>query len=92
MSRGCPGTCAYCVNYALRKKLKICGRYYRYQSPETTINQLKEMKEKHGATWFKFADDSLMLFKVDYLKKLAKGIIPLNINFGCSIRPETVTE
>ncbi len=92
MSRGCPGTCTYCVNYALRQKLKICGRYFRYQSPETTINQLKEMKEKFGATWFKFADDSLMLFKVDYLKELAKGLIPLNINFGCSIRPETVTE
>ena len=92
MSRGCPGICTYCVNYSLREKLKECGRYYRYQSPETTINQLKELKEKFGAIWFKFADDSIMLFKADYLEVLAKGLKPLNINFGCSVRPETVSE
>ncbi|MEE9379273.1 MAG: radical SAM protein [Candidatus Lokiarchaeia archaeon] len=92
MSRGCPGICTYCVNYALREKLKICGRYFRFQSPKTIITQLKELKEKFGATWFKFADDSMMLFKVNYLEELTKGLKPLNINFGCSIRPETVTE
>ncbi len=92
MSRGCPENCTYCVNYSLREKLKKCGRYFRYQSPETTVKQLKELKENFNATWFKFADDSILLFKLDYLKKLAKGLKLLNINFGCSIRPETVTE
>ncbi|MFX1383446.1 MAG: B12-binding domain-containing radical SAM protein [Promethearchaeota archaeon] len=92
MSRGCPQICTYCVNYALRERLKGCGKYFRYQSPETTVNQLKIIKEKYGATWFKFADDSIMLFKIDYLEELAKGLKPLKINFGCSVRPENVTE
>lgn len=92
MSRGCPGQCTYCVNSSLREKQKGCGRYFRYQSPETTIKQLKALNEKFNASWFKLADDSIMLFKVKYLKELSKGLKPLDFMFGCSIRPETVTE
>ena len=91
MSRGCPGRCSYCVNGALRKRLRDCGRYFRYQSPGTTARQLANLKKKHGATWFKFADDSIMLLPKTYLEQLADALKPLNIMFGCSVRPETVT-
>jgi anaerobic magnesium-protoporphyrin IX monomethyl ester cyclase len=91
MSRGCPQLCTYCVNGSLRKILKNCGRYFRYQSPKTTIKQLAYLKEKFGATWFKFADDSIMLLSEQYLEELASGLAPLHIKFGCSVRPETTT-
>ncbi len=61
MSRGCLGRCSYCVNGAFRKRLRDSGRYFRYQSPDTTARHLDSLKKKHGATWFKFADDSIML-------------------------------
>lgn len=92
MSRGCPQHCTYCVNSSLRNVLKDCGKYYRFQSPQTTINQLKYLKEKYGATWFKFVDDSIMLFTEEYLEELADGLKELNIQFGCSVRPETTTK
>jgi anaerobic magnesium-protoporphyrin IX monomethyl ester cyclase len=91
MSRGCPQLCTYCVNGSLRKILRNCGRYFRYQSPKTTIKQLAYLKEKFGATWFKFADDSIMLLSEEYLEELADGLSPLHIKFGCSVRPETTT-
>lgn len=91
MSRGCPQLCTYCVNGSLRKVMKNCGRYFRYQSPSTTIKQIKYLKEKFNATWFKFADDSIMLFSDQYLEELADGLAPLGIKFGCSVRPETAT-
>ncbi|MFH0804163.1 MAG: radical SAM protein [Candidatus Zambryskibacteria bacterium] len=91
MSRGCPQLCTYCVNGSLRKTLKDCGRYFRFQSPKTTIKQLTYLKEKFGATWFKFADDSIMLLSEEYLEELAGGLAPLHIKFGCSVRPETTT-
>lgn len=92
MSRGCPQLCTYCVNGSLRERYKGCGQYFRYQSPKTTIKHLSSLKEKFGATWFKFADDSIMLLSEEYLEELAAGLKPLNIQFGCSVRPETTTE
>jgi len=92
MSRGCPMNCNYCVNISLKQILKKCGSYFRFQSPKTTIRQLSELKEKYGATWFKFADDSITYFNEEYLEELAEGLSKLNIQFGCSIRPEAVTK
>jgi len=91
LSRGCPYKCAYCVNSALRQKLKPCGEYFRYQSWATTASHLKSLKDTYGATWFKFADDSLGSLDERALEDLAEALRPLNIMFGCSIRPETVT-
>ena len=91
-SRGCPAKCTYCVNSALKSAQKDCGRYYRVQLPATTILHLKTLKKKYGATWFKFADDSLMINRLSHLEELAEGLEPLDIKFGCSIRPESVRE
>lgn len=91
-SRGCPSGCTYCVNRTLKELFKGCGRYFRYQSPETTISQLTELKKKYGATWFKFADDTFLLRPIENLKKLGIGLKSLEIHFGCSIRPNTITE
>jgi len=90
MSRGCPMSCSYCVNISLSDKLKNCGKYFRFQSAATTVFQLRSLKETYGATWFKFADDSLTYMSEAYLEELAEGLKPLNIQFGCSIRPESV--
>lgn len=91
-SRGCPAECTYCVNRTLREMFKGCGRYFRYQNPETTISQLTELKKKYGATWFKFGDDTFLLQPIENLKKLSITLKSLGILFGCSVRPNTVTE
>ncbi|MDD5031520.1 MAG: radical SAM protein [Patescibacteria group bacterium] len=92
MSRGCPDRCTYCVNWSLREVQTKCGQYFRYQSPSTTARQLSFLKKECGTTWFKFGDDSLMLLSESYLEELAEHLKPLDIHFGCSIRPETVTK
>jgi len=91
MSRGCPYNCTYCVNASLKKVQKECGKYFRYQSPKKTIKDLAYLKKNFNATWFKFADDSIMGFDYNVLQELKEGLTPLNIMFGCSVRPETVT-
>jgi radical SAM superfamily enzyme YgiQ (UPF0313 family) len=92
MSRGCPYQCSYCVNSSLKAVQKACGKYFRYQSPKTTIRHITELCTKHGVSWFKFADDSICYFSIDYLEELRDGLKGLNIMFGCSIRPESITE
>ncbi|MDC0336051.1 B12-binding domain-containing radical SAM protein [Pseudodesulfovibrio sp.] len=91
MSRGCPQKCSYCVNGSLQKSLADCGRYFRYQSPETTLRHLTALQKKFDAKWFKFADDCITLLPEKKLTELAAAIRPLGIQFGCSVRPDTVT-
>ena len=93
MSRGCPFQCTYCVNGPLRNRFRECGsKYFRYQAPQTTIEQIAHLKNTYAGQWFKFADDSIMGFDEDYLAQLADGLEPLKIQFGCSVRPETTTD
>ena len=93
MSRGCPFKCTYCVNGPLRHKFREGGgAYFRYQTPQTTIKQISYLKKHFGAEWFKMADDSIMGFTESYLEELAEGLAPLEIQFGCSVRPETTTD
>jgi radical SAM superfamily enzyme YgiQ (UPF0313 family) len=91
-SRGCPCNCTYCVNKTLKNQFRACGQYVRFQKPETTSLQLRELRKRYGATWFKFGDDNFLLQKESTLVKLCEGLIPLNIKFGCSVRPNTITE
>jgi len=90
-SRGCPCDCTYCVNRTLREIFKGCGRYFRYQKPETIASHINELKTKYETTWFKFVDDTFLLQPIENLRKLCNLLKPLNIQFGCSVRPNTVT-
>lgn len=92
MSRGCPYACNYCVNSTLKVIQKDCGRYFRLQSAQKTISDLRQLKEDYGVNWIKFADDSIMSMRIEYLQELHDGLKELNIMFGCSVRPETTTE
>ena len=91
-SRGCPGKCTYCVNESLQKICKDCGNYFRRMSPKIIAGQVGELKKRYGATWFKFGDDTFLLHTVSEFEELRDLIRPLNIQFGCSVRPDTVTQ
>ncbi len=69
-----------------------CGRYFRYQKPETTLRHIAELKELYGATWFKFGDDTFLLQPAGVLEQLRDGLRRIGISFGCSVRPDTVTD
>lgn len=91
-SRGCPMQCKYCVDPTESSITGGAAGYFRVQKPEITIAHLTELKEKYGATWYKFSDDTFLLPKVEHLKELAVGFKKLGIKFGCSVMINTITE
>lgn len=91
-SRGCPMQCKYCVDPTESRITGGPAGYFRVQKPEITIAHLTELKEKYGATWYKFSDDTFLLPKIDHLKELAVGFKKLGIKFGCSVMINTITE
>ena len=91
-SRGCPMQCKYCVDPTEAAITGGPAGYFRVQKPEVTIAHLTELKEKYGATWYKFSDDTFLLPKVDHLKELSAGFKKLGIQFACSVMINTITE
>ncbi len=91
-SRGCPMQCTYCVDPTEAQLTGGAAGYFRVQKPEVTLAHLKELKEKYGATWFKFSDDTFLLPKVDHLQKLSDGFNKLGIQFACSVMINTVNK
>jgi radical SAM superfamily enzyme YgiQ (UPF0313 family) len=89
-SRGCPMRCAYCVDPTIAEITGGRSGYFRVQSAQTTYRQLKQLYDLHGATWFKFVDDTFLLPKIEHLEELRDLIKPLNIKFGCSVMPNTI--
>jgi anaerobic magnesium-protoporphyrin IX monomethyl ester cyclase len=91
-SRGCPMQCKYCVDPTESAITGGPAGYFRVQAPDITIRHLTELKEKYGATWYKFSDDTFLLPKIDHLKELAVGFKKLGIQFACSVMINTITE
>jgi radical SAM superfamily enzyme YgiQ (UPF0313 family) len=92
-SRGCPRGCAYCVNNRLKSLFAGCGsRYVRFQSPEVVARNVRHLNEKYGINWIKFSDDSFLMRTSKDIYALRDMLKPLNIMFGCSVDPGTVTE
>ncbi len=95
-SRGCPYSCSYCNNHALRRTLK--GTYVRFRSVEHVIEEIdvriKQYYDK-GFRFFYFFDDTFILNK-DYVLNFCKqfkekGFHKL-LRWNVNIRANLVTD
>lgn len=94
-SRGCPYSCSYCNNHALRKTLK--GTYVRFRSVENVIEEIDVRIKQYydmGFRYFYFFDDTFILNK-EYVLKFCKqfkekGFHKL-IRWNVNIRANLVT-
>ena len=79
-SRGCPALCVFCSK-------GVFGNRYRFRSPENVINEIKDIHDKYGTTYFSFEDDSFTV-DVNRVIKIMKMIqeLPFKITFWCQTR------
>lgn len=90
LGRGCPYSCTYCCNHALKKV--AMGKYVRFRSPE---NILEEIKSLHASIptlsriYFEvesIALDKPWLFKLCTQLKEYNLTINKSISYGCNYR------
>jgi len=62
-SRGCPFSCHYCSNHALRALMKGRGPYLRTRSPENVVAELAMLKERYPLYFVDIIDDIFTLRK-----------------------------
>jgi radical SAM superfamily enzyme YgiQ (UPF0313 family) len=94
-SRGCPYSCSYCNNHALRRILK--GTYVRFRSVENVIEEIdlriKQYYDK-GFRYFYFFDDTFILnkdFVLRFCKQFKERGFHRLIRWNVNIRANLVT-
>jgi anaerobic magnesium-protoporphyrin IX monomethyl ester cyclase len=84
-SRGCPYSCTYCANRALRELLSGGDRYVRFRSPENVVAEAVEIRRRYpDVTNLVFHDDILLLDKNwfgEFAERYARQVgLPFSMN------------
>ncbi len=87
-SRGCPYSCTYCSNEALRN---ICGdkrNYLRFRSAGNMVAEIKEVTKRYPFIKYVFFDDNIFFLKKDFAREFT-AIYPgeVGLPFGCNMHP-----
>ncbi|MBF0444189.1 MAG: B12-binding domain-containing radical SAM protein [Magnetococcales bacterium] len=90
-ARGCPFKCSYCYNSALNEVTKGKGKVLRYRTPQSVIQEIKEVQTKYPLPFIMFGEDVFAGIKMDWLKEFSDGYSKLNIPYNVSLRAEFVT-
>jgi anaerobic magnesium-protoporphyrin IX monomethyl ester cyclase len=95
-SRGCPYSCTFCSNSALR--VSIPGKFYRLRSPQNIIEEVAGNVNKYysrGLRHLTFSDETFG-FEMQHLQELCALYVKENlagkITWDCLTRVEVVTE
>lgn len=94
-SRGCPYSCTYCSNHALRKNLT--GKYVRFRSVDNVIEEIKlriKQYKNKGFNFLYFFDDTFILdknFVIDFCKKFKKNEFHNSLKWTANVRANLVT-
>ena len=91
-SRGCPFSCTYCCNHALRKIHEGNGKYFRLRSVDNILQELDLLTSRYPIKHLVFADDVLGLSKDWALEFCEKYPRKFDLEFECNVRVDTISE
>ena len=93
LSRGCPHTCSYCCNHALRQVYQDNERYVRFPRPHYAIRIIKNNLSLYPQTKkISFSDDTFTLDK-KWLKEFCELYKQeIKLPFFCNSRIDTIDE
>ncbi|MDD1776762.1 MAG: B12-binding domain-containing radical SAM protein [Candidatus Helarchaeota archaeon] len=95
-SRGCPYSCTFCSNHALRKLLP--GKYVRQLSPENIIQEIKYDLKKYrdkGFRYVYFWDETFILkkpFLHEFCRLFMESKLANHLTWSCTARADLLTE
>ena len=91
-SRGCPYSCTYCCNHALRKVFKGYGEYVRFRSVDNVISEIKVIQKKYPFIKKLFFSDDILPLNKKWFAKFAQSYQKTGIPYVCNIHPLLLDE
>ena len=89
-SRGCPFSCSYCYNDAIKSEYRGKGKFVRVHSPERIITEINEIRTRYPLKIIKFEDDLFGVNKA-WLEKFTKLYKKeVGLPFNCLQRLDTI--
>ena len=93
LSRGCPYSCTYCCNAALKKVYPASSKYFRVPSVEYSIEFLKKMIIRYPQTKFIEFEDDLLISNKRWFENFASEYKKrINIPYSICARPEYINK
>jgi anaerobic magnesium-protoporphyrin IX monomethyl ester cyclase len=90
--RGCPFSCTYCSNNALRKVFDGKGKYVRMRTVDNVLKEIEEITKKYELLSLDFQDDTFTL-NPDWVKQFCEQYPKrFKVKFWCNSRPETLNK
>jgi anaerobic magnesium-protoporphyrin IX monomethyl ester cyclase len=95
-SRGCPFSCSYCSNHALKKALQ--GRYVRFRSVKNVLEEIDLRVKQYlgkGLKYLYFFDDTFILDKeyvLDFCNQYKEKGFHKRLRWNANIRANLVTD
>lgn len=89
-SRGCPYSCSYCCNHALRKLAR--GKYVRFRPAADVLKEIRFLKESYPETSHIYLQSETLMVDLEWLRELTCGIKAMNdglsepIHYTCNLR------
>ena len=91
-SRGCPFSCTYCCNHALRRVQEGKGKYFRLRSVDNVLQELELLTDKYPIKHLSFADDVFGMSRDWALEFCEKFPGKFGLEFECNVRADGVDE
>ncbi|MDP8233675.1 MAG: radical SAM protein [Candidatus Saelkia tenebricola] len=91
LSRGCPFSCSYCCNHALRKITQ--GAYVRHRSPDNIVKEINQILIEFPTIKELYLEVETITSNMDWCLRLCAELTNLNsrlkqpLSFGANIRP-----
>jgi anaerobic magnesium-protoporphyrin IX monomethyl ester cyclase len=76
LGRGCPFSCSYCSNHALKELAN--GRYVRFRSPSSVLDELRTLCDEFPATTFVYFEVETISADQEWALRLARRLEEFN--------------
>lgn len=90
--RGCPYSCTYCFNNALKDHYRDRGEYVRKRDISNLIEEIKAYKNKYNIKAVRFVDDIFIMDKGWVSEFVERYQREINLPYCCHLRVDLVTE
>lgn len=90
LARGCPFSCSYCFNHALKKIYHNKGSFVRYRSQDNVLAEMRQVKAEYSPRTMYIQDDTFGLNKPWAREFLLRYKKEVSLPFICLLRADLV--